>query len=56
VYKNPHCAICNGVPIEEVRCIKPTSGISSRTFQIRPPSLNIILNFVDFEEEIGIIR
>ncbi|KAJ9580957.1 hypothetical protein L9F63_023863, partial [Diploptera punctata] len=52
VYKNPHCAVCNAVPIEELICVLPMTGISSR--RSKTPSLNIIINFMEFEEEIGI--
>ncbi|XP_067006058.2 uncharacterized protein [Anabrus simplex] len=42
-YKNPHCALCNGVPLEEIKCL--TTRISMRIAPRPSPSLRVIMDF-----------
>ncbi|PSN43556.1 hypothetical protein C0J52_03709 [Blattella germanica] len=53
VYKNPHCAICNEVPVENITCYIPSSGEDKTRKGV---SLEIVMNFMESEQDIEEIR
>jgi hypothetical protein len=45
VFKNPHCALCNGVPVLNTRCWVPLME------ERGVPSLAIVIDFVAWKDE-----
>ena len=47
VYKNPHCALCNGVPINETKCYHKGaySSVIKGTFKANSVNPNVFLRY-----------
>jgi hypothetical protein len=51
VFKNPHCALCNGVPPLNTTCwVRPLVGIIAMHAAFLPP-LSIVMDFVAWEDK-----
>jgi hypothetical protein len=51
VFKNPHCALCNGVPPPNTTCWLKSWPDWLDTKRVRVPSFSIIMDFADWGDE-----